>query len=76
MSMLCYFNVVEVNETTYDTKKLIKAKEIKLCFSPIVACDDALREEYDFSVNSLLEAVKTAISRAIRATREIQERKV
>lgn len=58
MSMLCYFNVVEVNETTYDTKKLIKAKEIKLCFSPIVACDDALREEYDFSVNSLLEAVK------------------
>lgn len=58
MSMLCYFNVVEINETTYDTKKLIKAKEIKLCFSPIVACDDALREEYDFSVNSLLEAVK------------------
>lgn len=58
MSMLCYFNVVEINETTYETEKLIKAKEIKLCFSPIVACDDALREEYDFSVNSLLEAVK------------------
>lgn len=58
MNMLCYFNVVEINADTYETEKLIKAKEVKLCFSVIASADDNLREEYDFSVNSLLEAVK------------------
>ncbi len=58
MNMLCYFNVVEINADTYETQKLIKAKEVKLCFSVIASADDNLREEYDFSVNSLLEAVK------------------
>ena len=72
MSMLCYFNVVEVNETNYDTKKLIKAKEIKLCFSPIASCDDALREEYDFSVNALLEAVKNGDFKGDKGDRGIQ----
>lgn len=72
MSMLCYFNVVKINETTYETEKLIKAKEIKLCFSPIASCDDTLREEYDFSVNSLLEAVKNGDFKGEKGDRGLQ----
>ena len=72
MSMLCYFNVVKINETTYETEKLIKAKEIKLCFSPIASCDDMLREEYDFSVNSLLEAVKNGDFKGDKGDRGLQ----
>lgn len=75
MSMLCYFNVVKINETTYETEKLIKAKEIKLCFSPIVSCDDMLREEYDFSVNSLLEAVKNGDFKGDKGDRGLQGEK-
>ncbi len=75
MSMLCYFNVVEINETTYETEKLIKAKEIKLCFSPIASCDDMLREEYDFSVNSLLEAVKNGDFKGDKGDRGLQGEK-
>lgn len=75
MSMLCYFNVVKINETTYETEKLIKAKEIKLCFSPIVSCDDTLREEYDFSVNSLLEAVKNGDFKGDKGDRGLQGEK-
>ncbi len=75
MSMLCYFNVVKINETTYETEKLIKAKEIKLCFSPIASCDDTLREEYDFSVNSLLEAVKNGDFKGDKGDRGLQGEK-
>lgn len=75
MSMLCYFNVVKINETTYETEKLIKAKEIKLCFSPIVSCDDTLRDEYDFSVNSLLEAVKNGDFKGDKGDRGLQGEK-
>lgn len=75
MSMLCYFNVVEINETTYETEKLIKAKEIKICFSPIASCDDMLREEYDFSVNSLLEAVKNGDFKGDKGDRGLQGEK-
>lgn len=75
MSMLCYFNVVKINETTYETEKIIKAKEVKLCFSPIAACDDALREEYDFSVNSLLEAVKNGDFKGDKGDRGLQGEK-
>ena len=75
MSMLCYFNVVEINETTYETEKLIKAKEIKLCFSPIASCDDTLRDEYDFSVNSLLEAVKNGDFKGDKGDRGLQGEK-
>lgn len=75
MSMLCYFNVVKINETTYETEKLIKAKEIKLCFSPIASCDDMLRDEYDFSVNSLLEAVKNGDFKGDKGDRGLQGEK-
>ena len=75
MSMLCYFNVVKINETTYETEKLIKAKEIKLCFSPIASCDDTLRDEYDFSVNSLLEAVKNGDFKGDKGDRGLQGEK-
>lgn len=75
MNMLCYFNVVKINETTYETEKLIKAKEIKLCFSPIASCDDTLRDEYDFSVNSLLEAVKNGDFKGDKGDRGLQGEK-
>lgn len=57
MTALCIFNAVQVSENG-DTQQLIKAKTVRLHFSPLQNTERQIAAEYDFSVNALLQAIK------------------
>ena len=58
MAVLCYFNIVSVDEETYDTTLVIKPVQVRLSFESVASTDAALAREYSFSVNALLQAIK------------------
>ena len=58
MSVLCYFNIIKIDEETYDTQLVIKPLQLRLSFESVASTDEALAREYSFSVNALLQAIK------------------
>lgn len=58
MSVLCYFNIIKIDEETYDTQLVIKPIQLRLSFESVASTDEALAREYSFSVNALLQAIK------------------
>jgi hypothetical protein len=58
MAVLCYFNIIKINEETYDTELVIKPVQLRLSFESVASTDSALAREYSFSVNALLQAIE------------------
>lgn len=53
----CYFNIVKVDEDG-NTVQVIKPRKFGLTFDYSPETDNSLCKEYDFSINSLLEAIR------------------
>ncbi len=53
----CYFNIVKIDEDG-NTIQVIKPKKFGLTFDYSPETDKSLCKEYDFSINSLLEAIR------------------
>lgn len=53
----CYFNIVKIDEDG-NTVQVIKPKKFGLTFDYSPETDNSLCKEYDFSINSLLEAIR------------------
>lgn len=53
----CYFNIVKIDEDG-NTVQVIKPRKFGLTFDYSPETDEALCKEYDFTINSLLEAIR------------------
>lgn len=53
----CYFNIVKIDEDG-NTVQVIKPRKFGLTFDYSPETDNSLCKEYDFSINSLLEAIR------------------
>lgn len=64
----CCLNAVKIDENGITTE-VMKPKNVILYFNTLADADGALLSDYDFSVNTMLENIKTVCSRARKATR-------